>query len=765
MPRGPDSRRGASSTYFLRFGFSAAVLASLTLLMVLVVLPRRYVLGSGFRESGISFPAHGAPFTPGMAVARGATPVRTVVASKASAAPGSASPGPAPADLLWTRAIPLLDAGEHADAAALFEDYLAEFPDDRSVLREYAVVLHWAGRPGGMVDVLEGLLGGGDDREVRLVLARALRDQGRTVEADAHYRTLWVRSQDPTVALEWSRSWSWAGRYQEAMDVLRGVLVQFPGDAELEVELARLLYYSGELVEAASILAALDRTTLERTDGLGLRADVAAALAVPADPVLEPSTLFEALRARDEGRADDAEALFREALAAAPEDPEVWQAWADFLEYDRQDYDGARDALLRVRVLEGPAAGRELRIARLEIWSGDAEGGESRLIRLLEAGSGGSRPEEGDADTTRADALTLLGDLRRWDGDRVAAHRRYREALDARANHSDARDGLKALRLEVARVIRQEEGGGGLSTLVSGLGDTDDFRRFDLRGEGGGVTGSWAWRGGLGYRWLGGIDLSGGDGRLQGAWGDVEVARWWRLGTLRTALRVGADDVAGIEAVLGAEVRLVRPGGSSWALELDRGPGYLLLGTLQSGLAGYRYDRVTVRSRQTLAPGWSLNGDAQLARLSSDRSELEPSFRFSVSAGVARNIAPGVSWGAELRALLFTEAAAFSGGRPLFWDPERVVSGGPFLAVRHTLSPTWSLQGRAGAGAAFMNEARIEEPTWAPQLNLELGLEHAGRRVRGRGELFYLQGQFQGYRSWGVRFRLGPGTRLGGERR
>ena len=61
------------------------------------------------------------------------------------------------------------------EAALFFEDYLEEFPRDRSVLREYAVILHWAGRPDATVSVLRRLLGGDDDHEVRLVLARTLR--------------------------------------------------------------------------------------------------------------------------------------------------------------------------------------------------------------------------------------------------------------------------------------------------------------------------------------------------------------------------------------------------------------------------------------------------------------------------------------------------------------------------------------------------------------------------------------------------------------
>jgi len=97
------------------------------------------------------------------------------------------------------------------------------------------------------------------------------------------------------------------------------------------------------------------------------------------------------------------------------------------------------------------------------------------------------------------------------------------------------------------------------------------------------------------------------------------------------------------------------------------------------------------------------------------------------------------------------------GGRPLFWDPEGMVSGGPFVALQRTLSAAWSLRGRVAAGAALLNEARIDDPAWTPQISAEAGFDYEGSLLRGAADLFYLQGRFQGYRSWGIRFRIAPG--------
>ena len=52
------------SRYYMGFGLTALILTSLTLFLVLFVLPRRYVLSAGLRESGVSFPSEAAPFSP-----------------------------------------------------------------------------------------------------------------------------------------------------------------------------------------------------------------------------------------------------------------------------------------------------------------------------------------------------------------------------------------------------------------------------------------------------------------------------------------------------------------------------------------------------------------------------------------------------------------------------------------------------------------------------------------------------------------------------
>jgi hypothetical protein len=96
-PEGGSRRTG----YVLGFGFTAFLLGGMTLIMVLVILPRRYVLNAGLRESGISFPSEAAPFIPPQEVRREA-PLPPPPPPDTEMAPRGAG------EVFWERVEPLL---------------------------------------------------------------------------------------------------------------------------------------------------------------------------------------------------------------------------------------------------------------------------------------------------------------------------------------------------------------------------------------------------------------------------------------------------------------------------------------------------------------------------------------------------------------------------------------------------------------------------------------------------------------------------------
>ena len=753
-------RRAGDSRYYLRFGLTAFLLISGTLVLVLYVFPKRYVLSAGQADSGISFPTPSTPFVPVEVVQMAALLLPT--------RPPDILPGPA--ELFWDEVIPHLESQRYSQAIPLFERYLVDRPADRDVRREYAITLLSAGRAEEAVEVLGRMLETEDDPDRRLLLARTLRDLGRVDEASTHYAVLVEgRPQDPALALEWAQALAWAEDYEGAASVLTAGLSRLPDSVPLRVELARVFYAFGRLEDASAILADIDDPTLESAGALTLKTDIMAALAVPEVPEEEPpppSLLEQAVGARVDGDFVRATALFEEAIRDSPESVETWQAYADLLQYELDDLEGARDALLQVERLGEPDFDLQYRLAQLEIWAEQYADARVRLLALLDdlerGGAGlGAREETGPTEippVTRADVQAALGDLDRWDGKRISAARRYQLALDTDAANLRALDGLEALRAEVARMLIEVEeprvGGSAYS-----LADTDEFSRVDLAGEWVGVQGDWVWGGRTGNRWLEGLDLTGVAADRQGLYAELESARWWRWATVRTELRFGAQKVrASWDYSLGASVRH-RGGGTATELRYDHGPAYPLTGTLQSVLAGVSQDRFTLSHTRPLDDRWNLSAIGDAAWLRPSGAEMdEGTVRLQAAMSVGRSMTETFTLGLSARALGYTRAAPvvtptppIPSALPLFWDPRAVVSAGPYAQLNRELSALWTVTGRIEPGFALIDERRSDGSQLIPHLSAEAGLRHRGARFWTTLGIFYYQGQFDGYRTYGIR--------------
>jgi thioredoxin-like negative regulator of GroEL len=256
MPRRTEGR-GSGLGYSLRFAGTALLLVAATLVLVLVVLPQRYILSSGFRESGLSFPESRTPFAPSASVQ---VPARTLTRTATSEEVARG-----PAEIFWGEVMPLLRERRFDEALPLFEAYLDQHPSDLDARREYAVTLVAAGQAAEAVPVFSSLLERRDDPDVRLLLARTLRDLGRTDQASVHYERLSIRDPDDVgLRVEWAQALSAASNYSAAEEVLRDALERQPGSVPVRVEIAKIYYYTNRLVEAEEILAALpDRALVE----------------------------------------------------------------------------------------------------------------------------------------------------------------------------------------------------------------------------------------------------------------------------------------------------------------------------------------------------------------------------------------------------------------------------------------------------------------------------------------------------------------------
>jgi tetratricopeptide (TPR) repeat protein len=755
VARRPEPK--AKSRYAARFGTIALILISGTLLLVLYVLPERYVLRPGFRESGIGFPNPSTPFAP--------YPVIAVAAASYPQPPGPPVPplviAPGPAETFWSLVVPLVEGGRFSDALPAFDRYLNEYPTDIDVRRERAVTLLATGDRVAAIGELRRVLGSDEDAELRLLLARTLRELGRIDEAAAEYERLAeARPDDLALTLEWAQAFAWAQRYADAAAVLERALDRSPGSIPLRVELARVYYSGGRLADARDLLAPIGDDELMAANGIALRNDVRAALYVPPPPPPTPLTPLElAVAAREADDFARARTLFEEALRAAPADGALWRAYADLLEYELSDFEGAYAALLELERLRDRDSDVQFRMAQLEIWTGRFTEAEARLVNLL-----ADLDPDAAGEVSRADVHAALGDLRRWQGDRLGAAVRYRFALAADPENERASAGMDAIDAEVRRQLVEVEAPR-LGARAYSLADTDDFGRLDLGGDWVDVRDTWVWGGAIGNRWVTGVALDGATADRQGTYAEATGARWWRLGTIRTGVDVGMERLRSKwDPSVAASIGHRGLDGSTSEVRYEHRSAYPIAVTMQSVLADVVHDRVSVSHARPLGETWSVSVTVDAAHLRGERDSLAlgsgtSAARFQGALSVARRVSPSLTVGLSTGALVFADAAPVTslpggGTQRVFWDPNLVVSAGPYVQLRRDISSSWTLSGRLGPGVALIDERRVTGSDVVPHVSAEAGVRREGARFWTALDVFYYQGQFDGYRTYGARLTL-----------
>jgi len=729
----------------------AGLLGGLTLVLVLVVLPRRYVLHAGLRESGINFPTTSPPFAPPRDLRR------IAVARPVEAGPVL----PGPAERFWSEVMPLLESQRYRAALPLFESYLRQHPMDRAVRREQAITLDRAGGRSEAAAAYQALLAQRDEPGLRLLYARSLRDQGRIEEALAQYAALMrADPDDQALAHEVARALAWAGRYDEAASILRELVARHPGDVEARVELAQVLYWAGQLDEADHLLSALGDGDLSRSDAIDLRAQIRAELTPPPpDPASEAAPLTTAERAAQALAAGDVGAaaeLYRAALAEQPADTALLRTYADVLQYRLEDLEGARQALMKLQAQRGEDPILWFRIAQLEAWTGRNAAAMARLERLVRARPTGSADALGTS--LEAQARALLGDLYRWEGLRVLSADAYQLALREDPANEEARRGLVTLALDVDRQIDESERPR-LGTDAYAFSDSDEFTRLDLGMESVSVDGAWVFGGRAGSRVVRGNGIDGASGSERGFFAEVEMARWWHWGTVRSGLRLGMERVrpTGTDPTFGATVHWTSLAGFRADLRYDHGPAYPLTVTLSSLLLPVRQDRVTLTAARQLGRRWSLSVAGDAARFAGADPLVWPeasALRVEGGVSLGRALTDDLVLGISGRALTYSDAAPVSEGRPLFWDPEAVWSLGAYAQMDRLLAPGWELRGRLGPALAWIDERSEPGYQRVPHVSAEGGLTRREGRLSTSMDLFYYQGRFDGYRAWGARLGL-----------
>jgi tetratricopeptide (TPR) repeat protein len=578
--------------------------------------------------------------------------------------------------------------------------------------------------------------------------------------------------EDLSLQVEWGRALAWGKRYYEAAEVLEAALSRDPTSVEIGSELARIYYWAGRLDDADRVLSGIDLDAVEAAEARPLRDDVTAALAPleseeeaegePADSSYS-SSLEQAVRALEEEDYAAAALLYEEALRETPGDTATWRAYADLLQYRLDDLEGARGALLGLEELGASDPTLQYRLARLELWTGRNDAAKVRLQNLqadLEAGPALAAEQDSTQFGTEeaAEIRALLGDLYRWARNRALAGEAYESALRVDSTNPRAEAGLRELGAEAARTIEEVEEPG-LGGNAYSLMDSDEFSRVDLGAEGVGIDGNWIWGVRTGTRWLRGLEAGGSLGTEQGFFLEMESARWWGWGSVRSGVHLGVEELqpGRRDLTIGGSLFFRDLVGFTTDVRFDHGPAYPLAVTLQSLFARAVQDRLTANVARRMAERWSLSLAGDIGRISSSQSigtGAESSLRLEGGMSLGRSMNDRLTVGLNTRALTYTRPAPLVDGVRLFWDPRGVVASGLFAQWGRELRNDWSLSARVNPSLAFIDERKGGGYELVPHFSAESGLFHRGRRFISSMDAFYYQGRFDGYRAYGLRLSI-----------
>lgn len=725
---------GGGLPYWVGYGLTAALLLGTTVALVLIVLPSRYALVADLRESGFSFPtsvdAVGFPM-----------PRREPLVEPAAGPVGPVEPEPGPAEALWADVDSLLAVRAYGPALARMEAYLEAHPEDLSVHRERARTLALAGRPAAARAAFEELVRRGGAPVDRLALARSLRDAGEVAPAVELYRGLIAeRPSDLDLRHELARLYMWAERYPEAKAELRHLVAAAPRVGRYRLDLARVLYWDDRPAEAREVLASMPGDAPEAGEAAALDSELARLLTPPPEPEPEPPTLVE--RARAAAVAEDLRAaagLYDRAVAEAPGDSALARERVDFIQYRLEDPEAAIVALEAYGARFGLDADGRYRLAELYVWTGRYDEARRELEALVR-----DHPD-------RADAWGLLGDAYRYADERGAARGAYERALAREPAETRAVAGIAELdRLRGATIASREPVGYGPSASL--FTDSDDFLRLDLAGSLARVGPEFAADLTAGWRRLEGRDLVGALSEDEGAFAELEAARWWSEASLRTAARIGVDylDASGTEPTFGLAVARFARSGASLSVDYEHGPGYLQTYTLESAVAEVTADRVEVAAYTPLGEAWGLSTLGEAARLSGGGAT---NTRLGGAATVTRQLGAWLSADVGTRVLGFTDPAP-APGRRLYWDPELFWANTAGLTLGRARAEGLGFRLRLSGGAAWADERDAAEAGWIPQYGAEAGLSWRSDHAFLDVETFYRRSREDEYSSLGAALTL-----------
>jgi len=710
--------------YWGRFTALAAVSLSLLFFFVFGFLPQRFLLELDFSESGFAYPVIRLPLptppTPAPA------PVQRPVAR-------------GPAERFWAEYLPLVQAGKDEAALGLLRAYLARQPEDMGAQLEYGRALWRLGRLDAAIGEYRRALARAANSEFRRELARLYVTAGRWAEALAIYEALASAAPDDCELLrEFAQAATWGERYEQAVQLYARLAELDPDDPSLRHDWARVLYWSDRPELAAEVLDGLPPGYAG--PGLdSLRAAIVAALPPP-----DTATLSLLERARGLALAGDvasALAIYRLLLSEGPAADSLLLEMADVFEYRANAPDSALSYLRAYLARHPDDHEARLRLAQRLAWSGRLAEAEA-ILRV--------QPEN-------AEAWALLGELRRWRGDRAGAVEAYQRSLDLTPDEATAAEGLAALRAQ----LDAELAGQGSIGPASGFEYFADSEDFSLaRWRAGWTAGGPRTRGGveLALERLDGFELTDEQGDLTAVAARAVGERWWLAGGLHSAATLGAwipESGAQVQPLVGLVLTAPNWGGGSYRLEYRHEPAYRETATLEAALSDLRVDLAGLETYRAIAQRWDLSVRARVARFA---GAGDANLRGGAALGVFFRPDPGWILGFESRGLSFSDSAPRP-GRRLYWDPSWSWENTLLVAWRGAPAPGWELEARTTPGLAWLEERELE-PTVVFVFGALLDARYRVGVWTLQGRAGFSQSRAGGYRAF--RMELGLSRGFGG---
>lgn len=693
---------------------------------VLVVLPKRFILQSGLIESGITFENETLPFL---------SPVRQPEIRPTHPATALDGGGVGPAEQFWIDVLPLLEIEDYDAALSVFSEYLNLFPDDMDVWREYAVALVRADRGIEAERALMRLIESGD-KNARVELARLRRDRGDVDQAIALLREIVADNpEDSDLRLELARTLVWAEQYDEAISLYRELAHELPHALPIRLEYAQALFWYGQTEHAFTVLSGYPSHDSAWPIVEQLMADI---VPLVAPPVLTLAEMVQ--RSIDDGNLQFASELYGRLLLRTPLESGRWNEWVDFLQYQLEDLEAARLALMSRDSITDLEPDQRFRLAQLHVWTQHEDLAKSELLGLVSA-----HPD-------RVDAWALLGDVYRWEGDRRKASNAYQRALALSADNEEALFGLSEIREQVDLAIAERDPDGANPEIFY-FQDSDDFRRLELavRAAMRWYTTGVALR--TGYRRLEGPGTDGMLGEEPGPFVEAELVQWWRLGTIRTSVSAGAEflGAVGTEPSINAQIEVPDAGGTALQVAYSHGSAYAHTATLLSVQGGIRSDDIQVSAYRGLGERWSIAGTANVVSL---RGGGTDNLRLSSAATATGQVSQILLAGVTSRFLTHTEAAPLMNSRRLYWDPTAFWTNSLLLELRTLAGDTWTVFGRLTPGVALARERETAGTQFVPQFSTEAGAAYEKGRISIAGDVAYNRGRAGDYHSFAANLRM-----------